>query len=252
MRQGIGLPAIDFRPDVSAEELQLKADEVKDHFGTDEVGYRQLVKKCLYSGVDLSTAILRDGLLGAVGALIMGSRRGNVRRVMTTNFDSMLEWFVSLYGFVARVVYRQPALEGAEDVRIYHPHGFLPHPELGLPDSDFLILGLDSINKRIGTPGEPWFELTRRLLRTGIGLFVGLSLRSFRDRALAPLFATVGEEIRDWRPTGVWVIVGMEDEGVKKEFLRSNIVPLFCPTTQDVPEFLLEICQQAAKAGILA
>ncbi len=251
MRAQKGLPSIAAAPDASADILQSAADEVQRKFAGDESGYRTLVKDCLYSGVRLSSAVLQDSLLTALGALMIGSKRGNVRRVLTMNFDSMLEWFLSLYGFVARVVYRQPELEGGEDVRIYHPNGFLPHPDLELPEGDTLILSLKSINERLGTLGDPWFELTRRLLRTGIGLFVGLSPRSFKDRGLAPLLVTVAKEIADGRPIGVWVVVGEEDEGLKSEFVESGVVPLFCPRYEDVPEFLLEICQFAAKGSIV-
>lgn len=247
MREDVGLSAIDSDSNPSAEDLQRAADEVKERLGGDEGRYRQAVKGCLYRDVqELPAAtILHDDLLGAVGAMVMGSKRGSVHRVITTNFDSVLERFVSLYGFSTRPVYRQPELEGAEDVRIYHPHGFLSHPDIKLPDSDFLIFDLESVNEMLGTQGHPWFELTRHLLRSGVGLFIGMSVNSLRDRALGPLLTVVKKELSEERPTGVWVLIGEEDQNLAKEFLRSNIVPRFCPTTDDVPDFLLEICQRA-------
>src|ERR1035437_4285770 len=252
MRRKVGLPPARYSRNITAEELQLAADEVKDHLNDNEDAYHKVVRDCLYAGVKLSSDILHDPLLRAVGALLMGSnKRGNIQRVVTTNFDCMLEWYLSLFGFSARVVYRQrPEVEGAEDVRIYHPHGFLPHTKMGLSDSDFLLLGFDSVNKRIGKRGDYWFELTRHLIGTGIGLFVGLSVNSFRDAALRPLFATISEDIGSHRPMGVWILVGKVNSAHRREFLKNRLVPLYLPKYEEVPKFLFEVCQ-AASPGLI-
>jgi hypothetical protein len=244
----------------SADVLQGLADDVKrDKCGGSEREFARLVKQQLYDGVSLSADLLRTDLLIALGAMLMGSRRGSVKRVMTFNFDSTLEWYVTLYGFIPRVILQPPELEGAEDVRIYHPHGFLAHPALGWRDSDFVILGLRSVNARLGTIGDPWWELMRHTLRTSVGLFVGLSFRSFQDRSIAPLLETVGKEVHNQRPTGVWLcpLESEEFSGPDKDkekdrqtraFLDSNVVPVFLPRFDDLPRFLLGICQEAAKA----
>ncbi len=247
-RAGIAADALTGH-NVPAEELQLLADKILREFcKNDERQFAGLVRTCLYDGVELSNRLLRSDLLTAVGALMMGSRRGSVRRVLTFNFDSIIEWYMFLHGFVPRVVLQPPELEGAEDVRIYHPHGFLPHPELKMKASDFVVLGLRATNLRLGKGGDPWFELLRHLLRTGVGLFVGMSPRSFRDRALAPLLAAVGEELKAERPTAFWVLLASErSEASADEFLADNVVPLSCcGNKEDVPPFLLEICQKAA------
>src|SRR6185369_1769279 len=125
----------------SADSLQRAADEVRRKFGSDDNrGFAELVQKCLYSGVHLDDEIVRNNLLIALGALMTGSRRGSVSRVVSFNFDSVLEWYISLYGFVPRVVLQPPVDEGSEDVRIYHPHGFLPHPDQHLDGSEFVVL----------------------------------------------------------------------------------------------------------------
>jgi hypothetical protein len=236
--------------DSNAEDLQIAADEVENKCESEEK-YFQILKSCLYEDIEeLSSTVLKNDLITAVCALLMGSKRGNIRKVITLNFDSMIEWFLSLYGFITRVVYQLPALEGAEDVRIYHPHGFLPHGSLGLPDSDFVILGLDSINKRLGTPGDLWFEMVRHLLRSSVCLFVGLSDRTFSDRSLAPLLTSTGEEINKERPTGIWMLKGNISESKRNQFLRNNVVPLELPTAKDIADFLLGVCRKAAVGGI--
>jgi len=232
-------------PPQSADKLQAAADEIKNQFCKgSEIEFAQLVKTCLYEGVSLSSDILKNDLLIALGALMIGSRRGSVKRVLTLNFDSLLEWYLALHGFVPRMITQPPAMEGAEDVRIYHPHGFLPHPTLSYVASDFVILGSHSINRRLGTTGEPWFELMRHLLRTGVCLFVGLSIDSFRDRALAPLLVTVGAELQHSRPTGFWLLRGDGSDEQDREFLSSNVVPIFEIATSRSQSFY---CQSAGR-----
>jgi hypothetical protein len=235
--------------DSSADSLQRAVDEVRrEHFDGNEKGFAELVRECLYNGVTLDDSLLPNHLLISLGALMMGSRRGSVKRVVTFNFDSVLESYISIYGFVPRVVLQPPVDEGAEDVRIYHPHGFLPHPALGADSSDFVILGLKSINLRLGKRNDDWIELLRHILTTGIGLFIGLSEHSFRDRALAPLLADVAETLKRRRPTGVWVLVsepGDRDQ-LTKEFLDLGVVPLHLSTYEEIPKFLLNVCQRSA------
>jgi hypothetical protein len=246
LRNGVGLSTIaTFQ---SAEDLQKAADQVLRKCSS-EGAYRQLVKKCLYQDIDsLSSDVLQNRLLTALGAMLMGSKRGNVRRVVTLNFDSMLEWYLSLYGFVVRVVFRLPELEGSEDVRIYHPHGFLPHPSRPLwRDSDFLQLSFDSVNERVGTLGDPWFEMTRHLLRSGVCLFVGLSEQTFSDRSLTPLLKTTGQELSSQRPTGIWLLKrDAVPEETQELFLGNNVVPVALPSDKHIVDFLLGICQKAA------
>jgi len=248
MRTEVGLPNDDLSS--AADSLERAAEEIRRRFyPDDERGFAELVQKCLYRGTSLDDSVLGDRLLTALGALLMGSRRGSVRRIVTFNFDSVLESYIWLNGLVPQVVLQPPVDEGAEDVRLYHPHGFLPHPDLKIKGSGFVILGSRSINLRIGEPYNPWIELLRHTLSTGVGLFVGLSEHSFRDRALAPLLTAVGMGLSARRPTGFWVLKkeNANDSEVDKEFLDCNIVPLRVPSLAEVPKLLLEICQRAAQ-----
>jgi hypothetical protein len=248
LRAEVGLPSDHI--DDSADSLQLAADEVRREFKGSDREFAALVQRHIYGGVKLDASLLRDDLLIAIGALMMGSRRGSVKRVVSFNFDSVLEWYISLYGFVPRVILHPPVDEGIEDVRIYHPHGFLPHPDLELDGSDFVVLDLKSSNLRLGKPHDPWVVLLRHILSSGVGLFVGLSERSFRDRALAPLLAEAGEQLKERRPTGFWILKSKEESrpGLNKEFLDYNVVPIHQSEFGDIPKFLLRVCQHAAKS----
>ena len=71
------------------------------------IGFREVWRtgqRHLYLDVNLNEEALRDPLLIALGSLMMGARRGNVKKVLTFNYDSLLEWYLSLHGLSTSVV----------------------------------------------------------------------------------------------------------------------------------------------------
>lgn len=245
IRKNVGLPAL--RGNRASLDLQSAADEVRQKFTSDSE-YFDLLRKVLYSRVpELSLDIIKNDLFVAIGALLMGSRRGNIKRIITLNFDSMLEWFLSLHGFVVRVISQLPELEGSEDVRIYHAFGFLPHTSLRMKTSEFVILGSDSVNLRLGTPGDLWYEMMRHLIKSSICLFVGLSERSFIDPSLATLLTPAAYGMSNQRPIGIWLLKHKISEPVRKRFLNNRVVPIEFSSKEEVSQFLFSICQEAAE-----
>lgn len=244
LRKETGLSHID---QDNADILQKAVGEVYRKYKNNENDFKNLLKSCLYRKMPiLSTSVLKSDLLLSIGGLLMGSKRGSVKRVVTLNYDSLIEWFLRIFGFVVKTVHDFPFIEGGEDVTVYHPHGFLPHPTLNLSDSKKVLLSLDSVNERIGTIGDQWYELTRHMLRTGICVFVGLSENTFNDRAIAPLLNTVGKELDQKRPTGFWILPKDEESVDTENFLNNNVVPLCLGSKDQVPNFLFELCQNAA------
>jgi len=245
IRKEVGLSALQGRLD--SQRLQIAADEVRQVF-SGESEYFALLRRVLYMRVpELSPAVLKNDLLTAIAATLIGSKRGSIRRIITLNFDSMLEWFLSLQGYVTRVVSRLPELEGSEDVRIYHPFGFLPHPSLRLIESKFVILGSDSVNLRLGTLGDAWYEMMRYLIRSGVCLFVGLSERSFVDPSLASILTPAAHEMSTQSPMGIWLLKNEIGESVRNRFLSNRVVPIVFSSKEEVPQFLLSVCQEAAE-----
>lgn len=244
MRKEVNLPLLSSSS--SAEELQNAADEVADELKNNG-NLVDLTEKYLYENIQSLPLIkvFENKILLSISALLMGSKRGHVTRVVTLNYDSMIEWFLSLFGFMVKTIYELPALEGSEDVRIYHPHGYIPHPDLNANRSDFVILGMDEVNKRLGTVGHPWFEMTRHILDSGVCLFLGMSERTLSDRALAPLFTTSGQKHNGIRPLGVWILKNPISTSKEKEFARNNIIPITITDEQEICNFLLQICQKA-------
>ncbi|MGA3332819.1 MAG: SIR2 family protein [Terracidiphilus sp.] len=259
MRGELSLPKDGLGP--SADSLQAAADDVQRKYfekypENDKKGFAEFVGRCLYKGVKLDEGLVTDPGLVALGALMSGSRRGSVNRVVTLNFDCVLEWYISLYGLVPHVVTQLPADEGAEDVRIYHPHGFLPHPDFDAESGNFVILGLKSINERLGDISDDWSAFLRHILTSGMVLFVGLSETSFRDRAIGPWLehaAKKNEKRNPTLPTGFWVLKLEDDRTeadilkIKEEFLASRVVPLIETSEEAITRLLLRICQKAAQ-----
>jgi len=246
-------PAINLPPvpdTANADDLQLAADVVKDKIG--HAALMDLVGKVLYKDIlKLKISYLfEQPLLVAIASLLMGSKRGHVTRVVTLNYDSMLEWFLSIFGFVVRTVSELPCVEGSEDVRIYHIHGYIPHPESGYSNSkeDSFILGMEAIDKRLGNPGELWFELTRHLLYTGDCLFIGMSPKSLTDRALGPLLVNSSDKLKNDRLTGIWLSLDNLEPAKEAEFARKNLIPLKMNSKEEIVEFLFEISQKAMKS----
>jgi hypothetical protein len=207
-----------------------------------------LAKTALYEKCDFGEERLRNPLLVALGALMNGSRRGSVRRIVTLNFDCILEWYALTYGLVPRIITDPPDLEGAEDVRIYHLHGFLGHPSVNLPDGGKLILSRRSVNKRLGDRNDPWFSLTQHLFQTSIALAVGMSYRTFEDTALAPHITVAHALRRSHEPVGFWFLADAPPSASEdRAMLDVGIVPLRM-AKEEIPRVILKICQVAAKS----
>jgi|JI61114DRNA_FD_contig_71_739493_length_2343_multi_2_in_0_out_0_2 hypothetical protein len=259
--QGLGLPnwlelANSFREKVglkaihnsnSPESIQSAIDEAIDKLENSDTEKIRIIAEILYpnpSALEMKMAY-SNHLLISIASLLIGSKRGHIKRVVTFNYDSMLEWFLSLFGFEVNSIKELPSLEGSEDVRIYHPHGFVPHPKLELQSSKFLILGLKDANNRVGTRFDSWLEKMRQIMESGVCLFVGLSGNTLSDRAIAPLLSTTGDHFKNERPLGIWINYGALDGSKKDEYFRNNIIPIEITDSQAVTEFILKISQRA-------
>lgn len=234
----------------SADDLQKISDRLASQIDNEQ-DFLNLFEKALYGDSDKTLfnidSLLHNELLMALGALMIGGKRGKISNIISLNYDSVLEWFLSIYGYTSNIIYSLPKLEGNEDVRVYHPHGFVPHPELSLERSNFLILGLDSVSDRLGSVYDPWFEKMRHLMRSNIMLFVGLSYRTFTDYSLRTLINNVSREVGDSRPLGFWLMLDKISEDEIKEMLRKSIIPITFKDKSLIPKFLFNICTHKVK-----
>lgn len=244
---GISYDPRDLAGNPSGERLGLYIDRVEEKFPRNE--YHSRVADALYRGVTLGTDICQAPLLIALGALLMGSRRGSVRDVVTFNFDVVLEYYLSLHGYTIQTYDSLPQLRTAADVRIAHINGALGHSAHPLAPPTRLVFSARSMHERSGALFEPWEQLFRELLQSHLVLFVGLS---GSDPLLFPLLTAVDPQLRAQRPTGVWIFGKDIDSDSKTlyktpDFLSRNVVPVCEPSYDTIPNSLLEVCQIAAR-----
>lgn len=232
----------------SSERLGLYIDRVERKYKK-RSEYQAIVTEALYRNVKLGMDICQDPLLIALGALLMGSRRGSVREVVTFNFDVVLEYYLGLHGYSIQSYDQLPQLRTAADVRIAHINGILPHPAYPIASSGELIFSARSMQNRIGTSLDVWKEFFRDLLNSYLVLFVGVS---GSDPIMFPILTAIGDQLTSERVTGVWLFgydIDADPNSVyqKEDFMNRNLVPVCQPTYESIPERLLEVCQEAAR-----
>jgi hypothetical protein len=239
----VGLPSPKSR---STAELMDAMEQVNDKVD-DAAKFRELVRRNLYPDVMLSAgtypdSILQQELLIALGALVMPSRRGAVRDVITLNFDDLLEWYLRLHGFTTQSVPDFPVyLRSDIDVVVYHPHGFLP---LDGDPTDWLVLTHQEFIKRIAkTDGQPWRELMVNTFLTKRVLAIGTSMNDL-DMGIYVEEAHGGSN--DRTPAGFVVTLKLPD-AKRKQLLKSGMVPIELGDYGEIPGFLLGICREAAR-----
>jgi len=241
--EAVGVDGTTVNESTSNERLRALAEKIENEAG-DFATYRDKVRQALYRNAKEDCCLLDQKLLIVIGAMLMDSRRGNVRELVTFNFDDMLERYLSLHGFIYQTTTELPVLQHDVDVTIHHPHGFLlSSPHVTAEDSDFLVFSQYSYDERIGQDNL-WKTLTRDLLLRKVGLFVGLSCH---DPVLGPLLVDLKKTTNGDRVLGYWLL-GPGDDDESLAFLTArNVVPIKLDSYEDYHLFLLTICQYAAR-----
>ncbi len=233
----------------SSEKLRRAMDEVEILAGNVD-NYCSLVREHLYAKVKDDDALIGQPLLVALGAMMMKSKRGNCETVLTLNFDDVLERYLRLHGFVAQSVVKMPTRLGDSDVRIYHPHGFLPSESTPDDDSRSLVFSQFSYDKLFYEHGA-WWNLVLEVLLDKPTLFVGMSCN---DPTIGPLLSHAMEKLTnepDARPTGFWLLGPKDPSPDSEDFLeRRNVVPVRLPDCRDYFSFLLQVCRKAATLAL--
>lgn len=233
---GESRPTSDFDPITKAEALRLK------HFPKQE-DFNRATRAALYCGISLDfSAIMQNSLLSAIGSLVMASRRGSAAKVITLNFDDLIEIYLEFHGFTTATIYEGCHWAAQEDVVIYHPHGYLPlaHPE----NSASIVLGTNSFQEVITS--DLWRPILATALRQHTFLYLGLSgddihlqshwhdLKSLhaisQDRICYHGVRFTASSSDDDRTTI------MQDWGIHTHNLMSH---------NDLPDFLFRVCQAA-------
>lgn len=94
--------------------------------------FDDVVATCLYedSRANGDRAYTESALIKSIIELIRPKRNsGNVESVITFNFDSILEEFLTKYSIKHKAIYEEGSAFDADEIPIYHVHGYLPKNE---------------------------------------------------------------------------------------------------------------------------
>jgi len=227
--------------DMPINDLLKLMESVRDTF-SDFEHYKEHVRKYLNEKFAFSYSHATNMLLIAIGALLIPSSRGFINEVITYNFDELLEWYLNLHGFKVQVVTDLPFLYEACDVRIYHPHGFLPKSPHHKSAQHFVFDSFE-YDLNVGNSAFPWYQLCNEMLLRKIGIMVGLS---GNDPAITSLVARTYSELEKkgkGRPIAFLLNRKASITNETSWYTKRGVVPLGFDTYDDIWTFLLNVCQ---------
>lgn len=228
-----------------------RAQAIKDErFSDDENGFLDLVQSSLYKGVEIELEqLINHKLLAAIGSLVMASRRGSASKVITLNFDDILETYLEYFGFDVASIVEEKHWAPNSDVVIYHPHGFLPSSsarkrskKIVLSSEEFLSAISDNLN-------NAWRLLLLSTLRTHTCLYIGLSGEDLNIESLMSGVASLhAGRPREAAFSGIRFGLKAKSREQKDIISTSRARGVFThliKSWEDLPLFLFRVCQEA-------
>ena len=234
------------RSAVPRKDPKRQAEDFRNQYYENDVpGFLKAVKLALYRDVKIDFESMRShNTLAAIASLVMASRRGSASRVITFNFDDLLEIYLEYHGFVTLSVGERMHWSRAVDVTVLHPHGLLPYRGPRVASADIVFDQL-SYTKAIGTKGSAWRQMLLSTMRTHTCLFIGLSgdddnLDSLLERCMNQHASRLDNSL-------FWGVAFSTSEGNGSFWRRRKV---FLKQVDDydraLPQFLFQICQGAA------
>jgi hypothetical protein len=235
-------------PRPSSGDLTQQAEDFRTKFfPTDFDGFKTAVKTALYDGfaIDFKTLRQNDNL-AAIASLVMSSQRGSASKVVSFNYDNLVEIYLAYHGFVARPVSDEIHWSNSPDVTIYHPHGFLPYGARE-PLSEQLILDRESYDQILGKPHLPWYQLSLTIMRTHTCVFIGLS---GDDNALTGLLTDIKNvhAIANSKRELFWGVLFTTNPDLKPRWEKRNVFCKVLKNYNELPDILFKVCQYAAQS----
>ena len=235
----------------SGDELLLRMERVRDSYKGNDDAYLDSVQKALYANWIDPHISKAPELMRAIGVLVMGSVRGRINSIINFNFDSLLEWYLSLHGYVVQVIEDVPRGLVNADVRTFHPHGYLPlNSSLG-QRSPMILFDKKEAEKRMVDRSDAWMDIFRFLLGSQVFLAVGLS---GRDPMANLVIAAAKHQRRadDNRPLGFWFYKnGSLQADYENNLSGKKVVLVGCDSYGEISETLFHIAREAAGAVIV-
>ena len=211
-------------------------------FSGDFSEFARVIRESLYQkGIVGAEELSSMPLLNAIGALVMASTRGTVDRVITFNFDDLLEVYLSYYGYTVASIADLPSWANNSDVTVLHVHGLLPS-DLDKPASKELILTQESFDKRVGRIEQLWTRKVTEIFEESFCLFIGLS---GNDKNLTSLLSNTMHPTTD-KYWGMRITANASDP-LNSHWETRKVHNLIIPDWGMLPSTLFQIVQRAAK-----
>ncbi|MBT9520816.1 MAG: SIR2 family protein [Dechloromonas sp.] len=223
-----------------------------EHCARDEIKFAALVQKALYSNYDSSIDTLSSNkLLSAVAAIAMASRRGSVSKIVSYNFDDLLEVYLSYLGFDTNSIAVLPAWHNTVDVTVYHPHGLLPSKS-GKAIPRPIILTQAHFDDVVGDSKDAWRATVLDVMSSSTCLFIGLS---GDDRNLTScLAATYKQHASKAQHHLYWGVrfTNFAGDPNNDTWKHRGVFNIVLNDYNELPSWLLRICQLAADKRLAA
>jgi len=220
------------------------------HCGGNEEKLASSVHQVLYRGFDSSIKTLRaNDLLASITSLITASVRGSVSKVITYNFDDILETYLLYHGLQVDSITSMPSWPGSGDVSILHVHGFLPSDKSRVPTKK-IVFTQTSFDRVVGNSWDDWFRNIFPILQSHTCLFVGLS---GEDQNLMTMLAQVaGRHVSKERNDLFWgVRFGANpSDPIIPRWKTHGVFPCVLNAHEDIPHFLFSVCQEAGRIAL--
>lgn len=252
---GFGLPTWDdllnraFEPTGLKRPAGLKNEEaaeylLNEHFKKDRIKFANNIRSALYEDLDISlNSLRRNDFLASVGAITMVSRRGSISKVVTFNFDDLLETYLTYHGFYVESVSVLPIWNSNKDLRLYHPHGFLPNNLE--PIKRGIVFTQSDYDSVVGDSSDKWRSLLLSIFRSSTCIFIGLS---GADTNLSSILTEVSKTHVSMGTQCYWGIRFSNDcnDPRRSMWQERGIYQQALSTYDLIPTWLFEICQKAA------
>lgn len=251
---GFGLPNWDaltdrllakakYGPRLPGRSNEALADDVWQSCAKDEIMFASMVREALYEDYVTDFASLSaHPLMRAIGALAMPSARGHVSKIVTFNFDDLLETYLAEFGFTADSQADQPMWQSQADVCVLHQHGLLPVNRT--KDVSRVVMTRTHFDRLAADVKDAWKRTVVQLMTSHTCLFIGLSgddqnLRLMLSDANVAHIARRSNHLY-W---GVRLTVSAENEAM---WTDNRVAQHKLLNYDDLPVLLLRVCQIAA------
>ena len=233
---------------------KLQGDSLADLFSrierSNSAEFTSRVKKWLYHRWT-KTALAPEGnwashTLAALGALMSSTIRGRIDTVLSLNFDSILEMYLRLYGFIVQPVASFSTILTRADVRVFHSHGYLPLDPQDGSDSE-ILLTKHAYLEAIGDDSDPRRRMMEYVFAQRRILAIGVSGDDVYSRSI---FAALAKRYPG-RLLGFWITGPRVSTDRINDLKASNLVTVRLSSFKNLPEFLLSIARYASKLTLV-